>query len=119
MCLNYLLKKEWSLGNNQCPECFGRGESWLGHPSALTPDLLGHKLDCELARNIESCGGNPLFLGESKLTDKYEVIMLENGIITTRLVGEDVEGHNRADNFLNNFFDGILNKAISNANCCN
>lgn len=69
--LEYLLKKEWSMGNGQCPECGGVPESWFPHPLHATPDTLGHERNCPLAAGITDIGGTPLYLGESKLTGEY------------------------------------------------
>jgi len=69
--LEYLLKQEYSMGNGQCPECYGVPESWFPHPLYCTPDTLGHKPDCKLALSILELGGNPLFLGKSELTGKF------------------------------------------------
>ena len=69
--LDYLLSKEWSMGNGQCPECGGVPESWFPHPCHTTADTLGHKEDCCLAAGIKELGGSPLYLGESKLEGEY------------------------------------------------
>jgi hypothetical protein len=69
--LKYLLKKEWSMGNGQCPECGGVPECWFPHPLHAEPESLGHKKYCVLARAIEEAGGKPLYLGKSKLKGKY------------------------------------------------
>ncbi len=51
--LDYLKGKEWSMGNGQCPECYGVPDSWLGHPCHPTKDTLGHESDCVLASSIK------------------------------------------------------------------
>lgn len=71
MVLDYLLKKEWSDGNGQCPECCGVPERWPPHPLFLTPETLGHKPDCDLAQSIEEVGGEPLYLGQSLRKDRW------------------------------------------------
>jgi hypothetical protein len=60
--LAYLKKKEWSMGNGQCPECCGMNPGiWYSsirpHPVALTPGHEGHIRGCELAEAIEEVGG--------------------------------------------------------------
>ncbi len=55
----WLKRKEWSMGNGQCPECFGVPPSWLGHPCYLTPDTIGHKFNCALAAVLK----DPIMLG--------------------------------------------------------
>lgn len=37
---------EWCMGNGQCPICEGAGPSFYPHPMYLTPDTIGHDLDC-------------------------------------------------------------------------
>ena len=59
------------MGNGQCPECCGVPESWFPHPCHPTPETLGHELDCPLAAAIKEAGGNPLYLGQSKLLGEY------------------------------------------------
>ena len=61
--INYLLSREWSAGNGQCPECFGVPASWYGHPCFRHPDQVGHKKGCSLAASIKELGGEPLMIG--------------------------------------------------------
>ncbi len=65
----YLRRKEFSIGNGQCPECCGVPPSWLGHPLHRTQDTIGHKKDCDLAQAITSVGGSVVFIGEYKSFD--------------------------------------------------
>jgi len=69
--LKYLLAKEWSMGNGQCPECEGVHEGWFPHPLHATADTLGHKNSCKLAASIAELGGTPLFVGQSKPKGEY------------------------------------------------
>lgn len=62
--LSELLRTEWSMGNGQCPECYGCPESWFGHPLHKTSDTIGHETDCAMAKAIIQLGGKPLMLGE-------------------------------------------------------
>jgi hypothetical protein len=59
----YLIKKQWSMGNGQCPECQGmQPGGWYRPPESLrpcspfapTPEHEGHERGCELAEAIES-----------------------------------------------------------------
>lgn len=75
--LKYLLKKEWSMGNGQCPECEGVPESWFPHPLCKTSSKLGHTRRCSLALAIKASGGTPLFLGQSKLEGEYKFAIKE------------------------------------------
>jgi hypothetical protein len=61
----YLRRIEWSLGNGQCPECYGVPEDWLGHPCYPTRDTLGHKPGCQLAEALRDVGEAPLTMGDS------------------------------------------------------
>lgn len=81
----YLLEKQWSMGNGQCPECYGVPESWLGHPLYLNSSNIGHKKDCKLANMLIENGCKPLFIGKSKLKTEYECYITKNGIFSTRL----------------------------------
>lgn len=99
--LKYLKGKEWSMGcggrdnTGQCPDCCGSHESSLGHPCHLTADTLGHKKGCELAEMLEEFGVKPLYLGESKLTDKYYNIISDKGFMMTSIVGTKLEERQR------------------------
>jgi hypothetical protein len=37
---------EWSMGNGQCPICYGAGPTFFPHPLHLTAASIGHELDC-------------------------------------------------------------------------
>ena len=55
--ISYLKSKEWSMGNGQCPECYGhkpRNKWWT--------DTVGHKSSCVLAK----------VLLENKISPVYE-----------------------------------------------
>ncbi len=84
--LAYLQEKEWSAGCGQCPECLSVSEKWLGHPLYLNSKELGHKANCKLARLIKTIGGNPLYQGDSQLSDIYEFYWDSNGFGSTRKV---------------------------------
>lgn len=83
--LNYLLQKEWSTGNGQCPECLGVHEGWHGHPIYLTADKIGHKKGCPLATAIASLGGDALVEGAYKDERVYEIYWTEAGFLSTRV----------------------------------
>lgn len=72
--LKHLKEKEWSMGNGQCPECYGVPESWLGHINHLTFDTIGHKKDCVLVACLRELGEAPLIKGEFKGEAEYEVV---------------------------------------------
>lgn len=55
--LEYLFKKEWTRGHGQCDECGGCSPRAFGDQS----EYLGHKLDCQHAKAIESLGGNVIW----------------------------------------------------------
>ena len=89
--LEFLLKKEWSMGcagpNNdqgQCPECCGVAPCWLGHPLHLTAATVGHKKNCPLAAAIKAAGGKPVMLGEFKSKLEFENCITDAGFFTTR-----------------------------------
>jgi hypothetical protein len=86
--VEYLSAMEWSMGNGQCPECCGMPESWHGHPCAMTPDCIGHELDCPLAAALLSAGCDPLMKGDFSSDVVYERFVSEDGFYGTRPVGE-------------------------------
>lgn len=61
--LSYLQRKEWSMGNGQCPDCYGVSPKWLGHPLYMTADSIGHKQGCPLATVIASLSATPVMIG--------------------------------------------------------
>lgn len=84
--LKFLLAKEWSMGNGQCPECCGVPEDWIGHPCHLDSTKIGHEPDCELAAAIKDAGGAPLMMGESKRADTYRIATSPQGFLVTEPV---------------------------------
>lgn len=50
----YLRKKEWSMGNGQCPECCATGPAWL--LLGGWGNEIGHKRNCDLAQGLEDLG---------------------------------------------------------------
>lgn len=70
---SYLRSKEWSMGNGQCPECFGVPASWHGHPLFLTADTIGHEAGCTLAAALRDAGETPLMIGGLSIDIEYEV----------------------------------------------
>ena len=49
----YLRKKECSMGNGQCWDCYGLGPDWQGDP--------GHHKDCDFARLLLELGMDVLY----------------------------------------------------------
>jgi len=62
--LEYLLNKEWSMGNGQCGDCCGAHRGWYNHPCYMETSSIGHKLDCGAGLSIRELGGETLFKGE-------------------------------------------------------
>ena len=77
--LKYLLKREWSMGNGQCPDCCGVPKSWLGHPLYLDGSGIGHEPKCSLAAAIAGAGGKPLYIGKFKPKIQYETCLVSAG----------------------------------------
>lgn len=102
--LEYLKSKEWSMGNGQCPECFGVHEGWYGHPLHMEPETIGHKKDCKLAKAIKDLGGDPLYLGEYKSDKQFENYIDDNGIHGIRPKTQNgCERHKKYVEEINNF----------------
>lgn len=86
--LEYLQGREWSMGNGQCPECYGVPESWHGHPCHMDSESIGHEKGCKLADSLFELGAIPLMKGEYKTEKEYENFISENGFHGTRLKTE-------------------------------
>ena len=56
---------EWSMGNGQCPACYGLGPVFDGHPAN---EPTGHELDCELAILMDKAGEYPLFKSDGAVS---------------------------------------------------
>jgi hypothetical protein len=82
--VDYLKSKEWSMGNGQCPDCYGVPASWHGHPLHMKADGVGHEADCTLAAALRDLGDKPLMKGEFTSAVEFEHYISESGIYVTR-----------------------------------
>lgn len=66
----FLRKDEWTMGNGQCPDCFGKAPGkWYrapggfrpAHPLAPTPGHEGHAPGCPRAAAIVELGGDVVY----------------------------------------------------------
>ena len=73
--VKYLRKIEWSLGNGQCPECFGAPPGWTGHPCYRNAASIGHKEDCDLARSLLGLGEKVFLLGDYTPSARTQVLL--------------------------------------------
>lgn len=92
--LKYLLKREWSMGNGQCPDCYGVPESWHGHPLHKEANTIGHTDKCALAAAIADAGGKPLYIGDFKTEVEWESCLVPMGgmlIHSTQIKGSNPE----------------------------
>ena len=80
----YLRKREWSMGNGQCPDCGGVPERWHGHPLHMTTNTIGHEAECDLAESLAACGEKPLMKGEFRSDKQFENYISEDGFLGTR-----------------------------------
>ena len=80
----YLRKREWSMGNGQCPDCEGVPESWHGHPCHMKAASIGHKDKCSLAAALTSLGEKPLMKGTFISDVEYEHYISDSGLYGTR-----------------------------------
>ena len=82
--LKFLRDKEWSMGNGQCPTCYGVPESWFGHPLHMKPETIGHKDGCERAEAIKELGGEVVMQGDFKSDVEWESFISDSGMYGTR-----------------------------------
>lgn len=80
----YFRKREWSMGNGQCPDCHGVPEGWYGHHCYMTTESIGHEKQCDLAAALVALGEKPLMKGEFTSHVEYEHYISELGIYGTR-----------------------------------
>ena len=80
----YLKKREWSMGNGQCPDCEGVPASWHGHPLHMKTDSIGHEAGCKLAAALRELGQKPLMKGEFTSDVEYENYISDKGFYGTR-----------------------------------
>ena len=83
--INYFKKREWSMGNGQCPDCFGVPPNWHGHPCHKDPNSIGHRGSCILAECLTELGETPLYQGQFKSDVEFEDYRDENGMFGTRI----------------------------------
>lgn len=83
--LKFLQKKEWSMGNGQCPECCGSPPDWHGHPCHPTAATIGHEKTCGIALAIKELVGAALFLGDYKDSRVFEGYWTEQGFYSMRV----------------------------------
>ncbi|MDY6862956.1 MAG: hypothetical protein SV062_08205 [Thermodesulfobacteriota bacterium] len=107
--LKYLKKQEWSMGNGQCPECYGVSPKWLGHPLHLDSSTIGHKPGCQMAESLSSLGATPVMIGEFVSNKVYECYITNSGIFSTRPKTKNGCSKLRT---MNKKFDAILFDAI-------
>lgn len=82
--INYLKKREWSMGNGQCPDCEGVPPSWHGHSLHMDAGSIGHEPDCPLAASLRELGVTPLMKGEFTSDIEYEHFISDEGFYGTR-----------------------------------
>jgi hypothetical protein len=80
----YLKKREWSMGNDQCPDCEGVPPSWYRHPLHMTAASIGHEAGCTLAVALRSLGEKPLMKGEFTSDVEQEHYISDDGFYGTR-----------------------------------
>ena len=68
--LEYLEKREWSMGNGQCPDCCGASPSFLGGVALggwHRLEEIGHEPNCYLMDAIVAAGGEARPKGSCRL----------------------------------------------------
>ena len=66
-------KKEWSLGNGQCPDCLGCGPEMGG-------EIVGHHSSCQLAKLMKIAGLDVVYAHGNK--SKRGIFYQASGPIT-------------------------------------
>lgn len=80
----YLKKREWSMGNGQCPDCCGVPASWYGHPLHMKTNSIGHEAACTLAAALRGLGESPLMKGDFTSAVEYEHYISDEGFYGVR-----------------------------------
>ena len=112
--IDYLKKREWSMGNGQCPECFGVPESWHGHPCHMSAKTIGHEAGCSLAEALRAAGERPLMKGEFNSDTQFEGYISDEGFHGTRPKTAEGCPRYRADaDKMRQAFDAALFAAMS------
>jgi hypothetical protein len=106
--IEFLKKREWSMGNGQCPECCGVPESWHGNPCYLTTENIGHELNCKLAESLKELGETPLIKGDFVSEIEYESYITDNGFFSTRK--KTAEGCHKYKKFIDKTVEAINNE---------
>ena len=79
--IEFLRKKEWSMGNGQCPDCCGLGVTFEKQSDAKD---IGHKKNCTRAKALRELGEKPLMKGKYVPEFEWEDFLTENGIFGRR-----------------------------------
>lgn len=112
--IDYLRKREFSMGNGQCPDCESVPESWHGHPLHMSASSIGHDADCPLAKSLYELGETPLIKGQFTSLVEFERYISESGFYGTRPKTTDGCPRYKAKcSRLNSLFDqAILNRIM-------
>lgn len=98
----YLKRREWSMGNGQCPECCGVPASWHGkHPLHMDAASIGHEANCQLAAALRNAGEAPLMKGMFISNVEYEQYISDDGCFGVR--PKTTEGCQRYRAFVDGF----------------
>ena len=107
--LEFLTKTEWTMGNGQCGDCCGLGESFVFGWGCGGRDSWGHELMCPRAKAIESIGGNPFYkstFAVYPMKDKiFEKMLNQRSEIVKRIRGKATRDS----------LSQLLNKGLNNA----
>lgn len=72
-------KREWSMGNGQCDECYGLGLKF--YPQRLSMSEIGHEEGCSIGLMIRECGGDVLFKSEQSKEITHKLVSNAEGIL--------------------------------------
>jgi len=65
--LAFLKKDEWTMGNGQCPTCYGLAVGHFWHHG----NSLGHEPNCKRAEAIKELGGEALMISDGLVCDRH------------------------------------------------
>lgn len=72
--ISFLRKNEWTMGNGQCPDCYGLSPygRWEKHP--CNTEGVGHKRSCDRAIALEGLGEEVIYIPKATRYNRDNLI---------------------------------------------